>query len=299
MSLFAELRQLEEKGIDLVEILGQDRHLESPEVLQEIVSRLSKSGENLHSELLYYLTYRRFPPDQAESLWRGILRHKRKLQSAVGRNVAFRVAALDYLAYRTNVLRGVHLIARPEFEGVLSYVNVDEVSGVYSRHFFNRQLSLELNRARRYGSPLSLLLLDLDGFKQVNDNIGHVEGDKVLRRIGRLLKDTTRQTDAPCRFGGDEFAILLPETSHSEAYSTAERIREAAGGIEVGLGQGKSVRMTASIGGATFPTDCDEAEELIALADQMCLDAKRSGKNRVRLYGETHDLPIEMGDDLM
>jgi diguanylate cyclase (GGDEF)-like protein len=285
MSFFNELKDLEEQGIDLIEVLGQDRHLESPEALQTIVLRLARSGENLYSELLYYLTYRRFPPEQAENIWKAIMKHKRRLQEKLGRSVSFRVAALEYLTSRNVLLRGVHLIARPEFETILSFVNIDEVTSVYSRRYFNARLAEELNRARRYGSMLSLLLIDLDNFKTVNESDGHLQGDAILRRLGRLLRDSTRQTDAPCRFGGDEFAILLPQTNREEALATAERIRSAAAGIRVHGKAGRLEPLTLSIGGATFPADCEEPEELIALADQMCLEAKRAGKNCVRLYG--------------
>lgn len=293
MSFFGELRQLEEDGIDLIEILGQDQHLQSPTQLQEIVSRLARTGESLYSELLYYLTYRRFPAEQAEALWNGILKHKRRLRSALGREVAFRVAALDLMSEKTRLLRGVHLVARPEFEGLLSFVNVDEVTSVFSRRYFNEQVATEVQRARRYGSPLSLLLIDLDGFKRVNDRLGHVEGDRVLRRVGRLLRDSTRQTDSVCRFGGDEFSILLPETSHSEALTTAERIRGASERLGVDLGEDGGV-VSMSIGGATYPIDCEEGEELVALADQMCLEAKRAGKNCVRLASQSGAAPLEL-----
>lgn len=294
MSFFAELRQLEEQGIDLIEILGQDRHLDSPADLQEIISHLSRSGESLYSELLYYLTYRRFPPEEGEDHWKGIMEHKRRMQDALGRDVAFRVAALDYLTTEAGVLCGAHLIARPEFESILSHVNVDEVSGVYSRRYLNTQLTRELSRARRYGNSLSMLLIDLDGFKGVNDQLGHLEGDTLLRKVGRLLRDTTRQADSVCRFGGDEFAVLLPETTAPEAYRTAERVSKAVATLTVPSENGEAGPLTLSIGGATFPVDCEEAEELLALADQMCLDAKRAGKNCVRLYSQGREPRLEL-----
>ena len=292
MSCFKELWELEEKGIDLVEILGQDRYLASPQVLEEVIARLSRLGGNLHAEILYYLTYRRFPAEQAEKLWQGIMKHKRRLQKKLGRPVAFRVAALDYLGERTPVLRGVHILARAEFESILTYVNVDEVTLVYNRRYFNEKLLDEFHRARRYGSSLSLLLVDLDNFKRVNEVDGHLEGDAVLRKFGRLLRNSTRQADSVCRFGGDEFTVLLPETNSSEAFSTAQRIRSAMSGLKLSSGANDQP-FTLSIGGATYPADCDEAEELVAIADQMCLEAKRAGKNCVRLYGAGREHSVE------
>ena len=95
MSYQKELKELEDQGIDLIEILGQDRHVQSPEALQKIVHGLARSGENIYSELLYSLTYRRFQPEQAESLWRAIMKHKARMGEALGRRVLFRVAALS------------------------------------------------------------------------------------------------------------------------------------------------------------------------------------------------------------
>ena len=195
------------------------------------------------------------------------------------------MAALDYLLSVEKVLQGVRLVARPEFESLLSYVNVDEVTGVHSRRYLNERLAEELGRARRYSHSLSMLIIDLDNFKQVNDLCGHIEGDSVLRQVGRMLMDTTRQADVVCRFGGDEFAILLPETGPEDAGMTAERIRLAAAGISI-PGENDLDNVMLSIGGATFPDSCDEAEEMLALADQMCLDVKRAGKNGVRIAGK-------------
>lgn len=290
MSLFQELRDLERDGVDLIDVLGQDCHLESPEALRDVVRRLRHCDESLHVELLHHLTYRRFGVQEAEEIWSGIMAHKKEMQSALRRSVSFRVAALEYLETQTDCLRGVRLIARPEFESILGFVHVDEVSGVYSRRYFNDRLTEEVGRSCRYACPLSLLLLDLDGFKQVNDSCGHVAGDDVLRQIGRLLKDTTRQTDVVCRFGGDEFALLLPETRSESASVTAERIRQAVMSIPVPDGSGgragdggAPIRLTLSIGGACYPASCGDAEELVAIADQMCLEAKRAGKNCVKI----------------
>lgn len=279
MSYFREFRELEDKGIDLIEILGQDEPIRSPDSLNEILARLTRPGENLYSELLYYMTHRRFSPEEATSLWRGIMRHKRRMSEALNRRVSFRVAALDYLSTKTSRLRQVRLIAKPELDNILSFVNVDEIAGVFNRRYFNEVLRHEVGRSRRYGSALSLLVLDIDDFKGINDTFGHLTGDGVLRKMGRLLWQQTRESDTVCRFGGDEFAVVLPQTRQEDAFGLAERMRGKVNSMlrhEEG-----DYDVTVSIGGASFPEGCDEAEELVSMADQMCLEAKRSGKNRV------------------
>jgi len=293
MSLFHSLRELEEQGIDLIDVLGQDCHLRSPDDLRSIIRSLDRAGDELHAELLHFLTHRKFPPAQAGALWEAILRHKRRMSERLGRPVRFRVAALDYLTGKNPHLEGVRLIARPELEALLGHVQTDEVTSLFTRRYFNERIGAELNRARRYGNQLSLLILDLDGFKKVNDELGHLTGDALLRRIGRMLREKTRQSDIPCRFGGDEFAVLLPETTNSEAYSLAERIRIAA--AEESRSEINGRRLSelgpgfpfgVSIGGATFPADCEEPEELVTLADRLCLEAKKAGKNRVLMSGD-------------
>jgi diguanylate cyclase (GGDEF)-like protein len=298
MSLFERMRKLEEQGIDLIEILGQDECLRSPGDLKAIIEQFSNNGDNLYIELLYFLTHRRFSQAESRALWGAILKHRKRMEVGLGRKVRFRVAALDYLSSRTSLLKSVRLLAKPEMDALLSFVVVDEVSLVYNRRYFNQSLSQEVQRARRYGSALTLLVLDLDNFKTVNDRFGHLEGDSALRQVGRLLRESTRSTDAVCRYGGDEFAILLPETTNSEAFTLAERIRQSVGRIVLrpaaalpgdgakGGDDGAEFVLSASIGGATFPVDCDEAEELVRKADALCLNAKRQGKNRICMSGE-------------
>src|SRR5262245_12986690 len=121
MSYFKELKELEDEGIDLIELLGQDRPLQSPEALQKIIARLGRTGDDLHGELLYYLAHRRFPAEQSAAIWRGIMKHKRRMGEALGRSVSFRVAALDFLTTKSTLLRNVRLIAKPELESILSF----------------------------------------------------------------------------------------------------------------------------------------------------------------------------------
>ncbi|MEX0664086.1 MAG: GGDEF domain-containing protein [Acidimicrobiia bacterium] len=150
----------------------------------------------------------------------------------------------------------------------------DSVTGLANRRLFEETLDLELGRARRYGTPLSLVVLDVDHFKQVNDSAGHGAGDEVLGAVGRALVSMTKASDLAARYGGDEFVVLLPGCPRSEVAAVAERVRDAvANGVE-------RVPVTISAGVATIPDDALDAEGLVATADAALYVAKHEGRDR-------------------
>jgi diguanylate cyclase (GGDEF)-like protein len=154
----------------------------------------------------------------------------------------------------------------------------DEVTGLYNRRFFSMRLDEELARYRRFNHPASVVLLDLDGFKAVNDDLGHAVGDEALRDIAQILMKHSRGINVVSRYGGDEFAILLVETSKAGARLYAERIRQVIGTFP--FSHGKSI--TASLGVASVPDDeAATAEDLFRAADEALYAAKRAGKNQV------------------
>ncbi|MCZ6695635.1 MAG: sensor domain-containing diguanylate cyclase [Acidobacteria bacterium] len=131
---------------------------------------------------------------------------------------------------------------------------VDQLTGLFLRDYFYRKLSEEQVRARRYGSTFALLMLDLDSFKEINDSLGHLAGDRYLRRVGKVIRETMRGADVACRYGGEEFAIVLPETDLTGAVTIGERIRKRIARMEVPAGD-ELMRTTVSIGIAIDPTD--------------------------------------------
>jgi diguanylate cyclase (GGDEF)-like protein len=161
----------------------------------------------------------------------------------------------------------------------------DDLTGLYNRREFNSRLKDEISRHNRYGQPLSLILFDLDHFKQVNDRYGHLSGDQVLVNVGQLLASRLRAIDCPVRFGGDEFAVILPETHPEGARVVAERLRAAIASSPVVVeGNGKvsaSIPVTASIGVAGLPGEGGSAEDLVRMADQALYAAKERGRNCV------------------
>jgi diguanylate cyclase (GGDEF)-like protein len=158
----------------------------------------------------------------------------------------------------------------------------DELTGLSNNRRFRELISKEAARAQRFGHELSLIMLDIDDFKRVNDTYGHLQGDEVLRMIGKVLDAESRGVDEPARYGGEEFAVALPETGMDGAAGLAQRIRARIEAEAVKRTDGRgALKVTASVGAATMPESAATAQELIAAADAALYEAKRAGKNRV------------------
>jgi diguanylate cyclase (GGDEF)-like protein len=162
---------------------------------------------------------------------------------------------------------------------------VDALTGLYNFGYFQEHIEREVQRARRYSYPLSVLMIDMDHLKVYNDAHGHTAGNRVLIQLGELLRASIRKADVACRFGGEEFAVILPHTGKKDAYLLCDRLRTIVeethfDGEEV-LPKGK---LTVSSGVATFPDDADGAEELVERADRALYGAKRNGRNLVETY---------------
>jgi diguanylate cyclase (GGDEF)-like protein len=158
----------------------------------------------------------------------------------------------------------------------------DELTGLSNNRRFRELITKEAARAQRFGHPLSLIMLDIDDFKRVNDTHGHLQGDEVLKMVGSVLDAESRGVDEPARYGGEEFAVALPETDLTGALELAERVRERIAAEEVPRIDGSgTLSVTASVGAASMPGAAENAMELIAAADGALYEAKRSGKNRV------------------
>ncbi|HYH85116.1 MAG TPA: diguanylate cyclase, partial [Pyrinomonadaceae bacterium] len=155
----------------------------------------------------------------------------------------------------------------------------DALTGLLNRYGLHRSLQRELSEARRYARPLACLLLDIDFFKSVNDNYGHAAGDAALMQTARVLTEAVRGSDVVCRYGGEEFLVLVPETNLEGATALAEKIRVAVASRVFGDGE-RVFPLTLSVGAAELRSD-ESGNDMIARADEALYQAKQAGRNRV------------------
>ena len=197
-----------------------------------------------------------------------VLEHPMRAGSRIERRV---VGMLErFAAHAALSLRNAWLL-----EEIQHLAATDALTGLANRTTFQLTLGQELARARRGGAPVSLVMLDIDHFKALNDSHGHLAGDDVLRGVAGALDECCRAFDTPSRYGGEEFAVVLPQTDGAEALEVAERLRSSIAGAEVEHG------VTVSVGVATFPLDGDDADELVKAADDALYASKRAGRDRV------------------
>lgn len=157
----------------------------------------------------------------------------------------------------------------------------DPLTGLHNRRYLMDRLTQEMQRADRHGEPMAFAMIDLDGFKPINDQFGHVVGDKVLRAVGNAIARCVRVSDIAARYGGDEFAIILPQTPPEGAMRVVERVLRAISELQLNDEKGANCKVTASLGLAYYPADdLETPEDLVHSADGALYGAKRSGKNR-------------------
>ena len=158
----------------------------------------------------------------------------------------------------------------------------DELTGLFNHRRFQEVMTTEVERARRYGQEMGLIMLDIDDFKRVNDTYGHLQGDLVLREVARVLRQSSREIDEPARYGGEEMAVALPQTDLEGAFQFAERVRRRIEALDLPLLDGDgTLKVTASFGASSLGTSSGDGKDaLVASADAALYRAKRSGKNR-------------------
>ena len=212
------------------------------------------------------------------------------LASGGGRELDFDFAALLSLVgnHVSHIIDKIKL-----FQETKRLSITDALTGLYNSRYFYKYLDSEIARTKRYGSSFSLMLFDIDNFKKLNDTYGHQAGDEALQELARTLKSVSRETDIVVRYGGEEFIIVLPNTTEEEAISLAGRIVQAVQETKIRIGSDKLVSITLSGGIATYPLNASSARVLLNAADNALYAAKAAGKNRVICFqGRMHEKNI-------
>jgi diguanylate cyclase (GGDEF)-like protein len=244
-------------------------------------------GESVYADCLHMLSHLRFESAEAKYHWRGILAHRNEMQERLESEVNLLVALVSYFLEVERKLETPKVIELRLFEQTQASAYRDELTGLCNFRLFREHLSRELQQAERYGSPLSIVMVDIDDFKNYNDTNGHEAGNEVLATMAGLLADSLRRSDVPARYGGEEFVLVLPATPKSDARVVAERARIA---IEQHPFPHRETQpggaLTVSMGVATCPADGRDEGTLVRHSDQAMYVAKARGKNQVYLYGE-------------
>jgi diguanylate cyclase (GGDEF)-like protein len=224
---------------------------------------------------------------QCVELWDEMLTRRRELSEHMDRQISLKTALMDVLT-SAGLFRVPILIEYDELKKLQLNAVTDPLTGLYNRRLFSEAFEKELNRARRYGQPLGLVLLDLHRFKEVNDKHGHPRGDEVLRAAATTLKKALRTSDSAFRIGGDEFALLLPQTDAAQALALSRRVGTVFAESIAYLQMGVSVSMDHGV--ATFPQDGDQADQLIRVADERLYRLKHENHGKTPAPGSRTEL---------
>jgi diguanylate cyclase (GGDEF)-like protein len=214
---------------------------------------------------------------QSLQIWDEMLSRRRELTALVGRPVALKTALVDVLT-SSGLLRVPILIEYDELKRLELNAVTDPLTGLHNRRLFAETFEKELNRARRYVQPLGLVTLDLHRFKEVNDKHGHPRGDNVLRAAAATLKKALRTSDSAFRIGGDEFALLLPQTDSPQALALSRRVQTVFAEMLQPLQLAVTVGMDHGV--AIFPQDAEQADQLIRIADERLYQLKHANHSR-------------------
>src|SRR6202453_186715 len=258
--------------------LAEDSYLE---VLAETLESLEDSvrGQFLRQ---FFRTIAQIDLTEAQGneYWERILLRRRELAESIGKKVSLKAAMVDVLA-STNFLRVPILMEYDEFKKLQINAATDPLTGLYNRRLFDEYCDKELNRAKRYGHQLAVVILDVHKLKEVNDRHGHLQGDQILQLAAATLRKTLRASDFAFRIGGDEFALLLPQTDPEQAITLCRRIRTQ---YETDIHPLKmDIGVTLDFGVAVHPHDGETKSALMNLADQRLYQLKNSGRAGARV----------------
>ena len=233
---------------------------------------------NFYQSIFLTLTHKLLDEHDAKILWRKVVKHRRTLSAALNREVLISVAVHDYLSTQEPKLVSPVIIEEEESKDIIEDALHDKLTGLFSRGIFDVFLQRELNACIRNKDDLCLLIIDVDDFKQINDTYGHITGDNVLKMIAGAIIKSVRCVDISARFGGEEFAVIMPQATVMQAKAVAERIRKRIQKVNI-----ENIDVKVSIGVSCVDFFTQSADELLLNADEALYQAKRRGKDQIEI----------------
>ncbi|TGL88641.1 diguanylate cyclase [Leptospira congkakensis] len=231
------------------------------------------------SAILKVLTSLEISENDSVITWQEIIDNKNKLTNCMGREVGIRIATLDYFTNINKKIRNPKIIEMKLFADTEKLILVDELTRLYNRRHFETALVREFKQSTRYNQNLTLLIIDIDDFKKINDTYGHTTGDEILSKVAKQITSCLRTEDTACRIGGEEFAVIFPQTNEEQALIASEKLLEACRTIQL---SGRSVTLSGGI--VSYPEKVKNCDEMYDLADRALYTAKQSGKNQIVAY---------------
>ena len=254
---------------------------------QRVLQLEKRYGMEVYASLLFLLTHQPFEAEDAKRHWEKVLDVWDALSRAVTWEIDIRVAVLHYFLEVQKTLENPTIVEIRFLKKVQDSVILDDLTQLYNYRYFRDRIDQEVKRAVRYNSAVSLLMIDADDFKLFNDRNGHDRGNIALQQLAQVLKEAVREVDVITRYGGEEFAVILPATLKRGALVAAEKIRLKMEETRIpGESKLPNKNLTVSIGAACVPTDANTTTDLIRQADSALYKAKRMGKNRVEACSE-------------
>ncbi len=253
--------------------------------IEEITNLATHEGDRVYQTLLQFLTSLDLPSSTAHDYWQQAVSHRDQMTRMLGRKVSLITALGDYLHHHREDEYTPYLIDAKSYQQIVQESVKDRLTGLNNRAYFDQVFEQQLSLAQRYNTDLSLLFLDLDNFKDINDRYGHQAGDFVLQSVAAMIQKEKRDSDIAIRYGGEEFILLMPHTGSINGLILAERIRQSIACTVLNYNN-NAISITISGGLASYPTDGDISSEILAVADQGLYQAKGAGKNLISIFKE-------------
>jgi len=268
---------------------------EIPHMKVDVVDQALSSLAGAHPEMevyrnyFYLLTHLEFEEADAVRHWDEFKAYHARFEADLGYSIDTRITTLSYFINENKQLISPKIIEMKVFQRTQDKVILDELTSLYNYRHFRERIKTETQAAMERETMLSLVIIDIDDFKHINDDYGHLAGDGILRQISTLMKIEFSNRGDAFRYGGEEFAVLVPRSSKQEVYDIANRLCERIAShafVNENSATRHELSVTASLGIAVYPHDCDSSDTLIGNADKALYNAKGTGKNIVCLYSE-------------